>query len=227
MIARFIQRCSDTSDPAYADYIKSRGFEVDDLKDFKLGFYRWSFADGKNLKIARVFDKSILLPCYDDVPIPVGFELRTTVGKGHYKQHDHGGRYHFFGMTERALDAIFTTEEVFLTEGTFDTAAFSLWKPNVLSLMTNKITEQHLLFLKRYVKRMYLCFDVDKWGAIQQEKEMTSLGLLASKFVYLKVTDTYVVDGKPKRAKDANDLLKGLGKSKFIKTLNTRFNDSF
>lgn len=237
IVSSFIERSRDTSDPQFTAYIKGRGFEVADVADFKLGFYKWAYPDYKKLNLPKVFDKSILLPCYDDLFSPIGFELRTTVGKSHFKEHDEAGRYHFFGMTERALDAIYSTETVFLTEGTFDDIALSLWKPNILSLMSNKISDGHLLFLKRYVKKVYCCFDQDKWGMIRQtstvrqsrmEKDLFGPGIQVAKFEYIKASDTFKnAAGEIKRAKDANDLLVGLGKDKFIKTISRRFDDTF
>src|SRR5271166_3817477 len=226
VIKQFIEKCRDVSDPRFVSYIKSRGLDTKDVAEFNLGFYKWTFADGKNLKLPKIFDKSILIPSYDDLAIPVGFELRSTGGKNHFKQYDETARYHFFGMTPRALDAIYSTESVFLTEGTFDAMSLALWKPNILSLMSNKISDGHLLFLRRYVKNVYLCFDLDKGGGFGNRmagKELS--GLNVSKFAYIKTTDMLKTESGAKRVKDANDLLKALGKDSFVRTVSTRFSE--
>lgn len=208
----FLEKFSSTNNTNFVKYIKNRGFELEDVKDFKLGYYTKNLFYEKKFGIPNFFSSAVVLPIFDDMLHPVGFELRSIKSKAHFK-HYGKGRYHFFGMTDECLDEIYKTKTVFLTEGTFDKIALSLWKPNVLSLMTNKISDKHLKFLKRYVKNIYLCFDWDKWGIIQQKnwtQRIIEQGFNVENFPYIKGSD---------RVKDANKLLEKLGKERFIRTL--------
>jgi len=203
--------------PAYLDYIKSRGLDLDDVKPFNLGYYTWNVRDEKQFQIPRMFHNSIVFPVYDELQ-PIGFELRRLDIKRHYKWFStKPDRYKFFGMTKSALESIYETEEVYLTEGTFDCITFSLWRPNVLALMTNKVSDEQHIFLRRYVKKAYLCLDMDKWGLIQANKIYQSpitSGVQFRIFEYLRANDG---------ANDANKYLQNSGKENLIRTLNIRW----
>lgn len=212
-------RCKIRNDLFYS-YIQQRGFLLEDIEPFNLGFYRYKLTDWQNYKFAKVSDQSIFLPIYDDIFQPVGFELRTTKSlKLHAKYYDPKARYYFFGFTKDSLQEIFKTETVFLTEGTFKTIAFSLWKKNVLGLMNNKITDSQKIFLRRYVKNIYLCFDFDKWGLIMQknmEEELSKEGFNARIFPHIVGSDG---------VKDSDDLMRKLGRERFTRTMEKRFKE--
>lgn len=218
MLDEFIKKHQRPDDKDFVEYItKQRKLAVEDVIPYNIGFYRRNPQDQKQYKISGFFDKSILFPIYDDMSHVVGFELRSIAAKNHFKFYDPKGRYFFFGMNQRALEEIFRTEEVFLTEGTFDTVTFSLWKPNVLGLMTNKISVQQMLFLRRYVKRIYLCLDADKQGLKQQKyvlEDLSKQGFHAKRFPYLTGSD---------KVKDANDFLKMYGRERLMREFSLRF----
>jgi len=211
------KRCKAKGE-VFENYIKSRGFLPEDIEPFNLGLYRYKVTDWERYRFVKGSDNSIFLPIYDDRLEPAGFELRTTKDiKLHAKYYDPKSRYYFFGFTKLGLQEIFDTETVFLTEGTFKTIAFSLWRKNVLGLMTNKITDTQKIFLRRYVKKIYLCFDFDKWGLIQQKtvvEELNKEGFQARLFPHVVASD---------HEKDADALMKKLGRDKFIRTLEKRF----
>lgn len=204
--------------PALVNYItKERALKLEEVKDFNLGYYTWNLRDEKQFQIPRMFSNSIVFPVYDDTLQAVGFELRRLDRKMHYKWFTPSpDRYKFFGMTRRALESIYESEEVYLTEGTFDDITLSLWKPNVLGLMTNKISEEQHTFLRRYVKRAYFCLDLDKWGIIQAEKMLHEMKspVKFHIFDYLRATDN---------ANDANKYLQLHGKDSLLSTLNIRW----
>ncbi len=212
----FFRRHQRADDPEFQKYIESRGLLVSDVEPFGLGIYQKNLKDCADFGIPRSLDSAVILPMYDDLLQPVGFELRSTKVKRHHKWISPEARFHFFGINQRSIEEIWNTEEVFLVEGTFDAVSFSLFKPNVLSLMGNKLSAGQIKFLKRYAKTVWFCLDKDKWGMIMQEKMSAEL---KSKGVAIGRMDALVFsDG----VKDANDLLKKLGRDRFIRTLSQR-----
>jgi DNA primase len=218
-LPEFIQRHHEhgLKSKVLIDYVASRGLTLEDVKPFNLGYYTWNVRDEKTFAVPRMFNNSIVFPVYDELQ-PVGFELRRLDIKRHYKWFTpKPDRYKFFGMTKTALESIYETEEVFLTEGTFDQITLSLWRPNVLALMTNKVSEEQHIFLKRYVKKAYLCLDFDKWGIIQAQKIYQSpitTNVQFHLFEYLRASDG---------ANDANKYLQNAGKDNLLRTLNLRW----
>lgn len=220
-LADFFRRHLNAGDPIFQSYVGSRGLSVDDVAPFGLGIYRKNIKDCGDFGIPRSIESAIILPMYDDLLQPIGFELRSTQQKRHHKWISPEARFHFFGLNERSLNEIWNTEEVFLVEGTFDAVSFSLFKPNVLSLMGNKLSAGQLKFLKRYTKTVWFCLDKDKWGMIMQDKMSAEL---KSKGINTGSMDAIVFsDG----VKDANDLLKKLGRDRFIRTISQRYRAGF
>lgn len=218
MLQQFLARHSNVSAPEFRKYIEEgRGLTVADAAAYRLGFFKQTYQDFKDYKIPKKFDNSIVLPVFDDMHQPIGFELRTIEGKTHFKFYDPNGRYFFFGMNPITLEEIFKTEEVFLAEGTFDTITFGLWKRNSLGIMTSKLSEKQLTFLRRYVKRVFLCLDYDPVGK-QQEPFMVhalkQVGLEVRIFNSLVQRD---------QVKDANAYIKKYGRQKFLTEMNNRF----
>jgi DNA primase len=211
----------NSEDPEFRSYIGSRGLLVDDVVSFGLGIYRKNANECTEFGIPRTIEKAIILPMYDDLLQPIGFELRSTQQKRHHKWISPEARFHFFGLNRRSLDEIWKTEEVFLVEGTFDAVSFSLFRPNVLSLMGNKLSAGQLKFLKRYAKTVWFCLDKDKWGMIMQDKMSAEL---KAKGISIGSMDAILFsDG----VKDANDLLKKLGRERFIRTISQRHGAGF
>lgn len=217
----FFRRHLNPEDPSFKGYIESRGLSAHDVSPFGLGLYRKNIKDCYEFGIPRSIESAIILPMYDDLLQPVGFELRSTQQKRHHKWIMPEARFHFFGLNERSLNEIWLTEEVFLVEGTFDAISFSLFKPNVLSLMGNKLSAGQQKFLKRYAKVVWFCLDKDKWGMIMQDKmsaELKNIGISIGSMDAIVFSDG---------VKDANDLLKKLGRERFIRTISQRHRAGF
>jgi DNA primase len=84
-------------------------------------------------------------------------------------------------------------------------------------LMTNKVNSQHLVFLRRYVKSIYLCMDLDKAGMTQQKfvfENLKKAGFRVKKIPYLTGND---------KVKDANDFLKVYGRDRLVREFTLRF----
>lgn len=220
-LKNFLEKHSNPEDGEFKNYIEMRGLNVTDTQPFNLGFYKKNLKDCNDFSIPRNIDSAIILPMYDDLLQPVGFELRSTQQKRHHKWIAPDSRFQFFGLNQRSLNSIWQTEEVFIVEGTFDAISFSLFTPNVLSLMGNKLSQGQISFLKRYAKTVWFCLDRDKWGVIMQDKMSAEL---RARGVSLGTMDAITYsDG----VKDANDLLKKLGRDRFIKILVQRHASGF
>lgn len=71
---------------------------------------------------------------------------------------------YFFGSSYN-IEAIWSTREAFLVEGPGDQQLIErLVAPNVLALTTSGMSKLQLRFLKRFVKRLWLCLDLDDAG---------------------------------------------------------------
>jgi len=220
MMSFFQKHINNINDSEFIEYIdKQRNLRLEDIIPYGVGYYRWVSSDKANYKIQPLFDKSVFLPIFDDLLNPVGFELRSIKEKNHFKYFVPEARYHFYGLNKRSLDSIWETETVFLTEGTFDAMTLGIWKPNVISLMTNKISQNQKVFLKRYVKNIYLCLDWDR-GGIREEKyiieDLQNYGFNVKKFPYILGIDD---------VKDANQFLKKIGRDNFLRKINLRFKE--
>ena len=75
----------------------------------------------------------------------------------------------FFGLPE-TLEPIWNERTAFLTEGIFDLLSLLKVVPNGVTPMTANINEHQLGWLKRYVTKVILLFDMDKKGKQASEK---------------------------------------------------------
>jgi len=79
----------------------------------------------------------------------------------------------FFGVPH-SLEPIWNERVAFLTEGIFDLLSLLKAVPNAVTPMTANINDLQLNWLKRYVDRVVLIFDMDKKGkqALQKIKDV-------------------------------------------------------
>jgi DNA primase len=75
----------------------------------------------------------------------------------------------FFGLPD-SMESIWETKEVFLTEGIFDMLTLKKIKNNCLSPLTANINSYQIEWLKRYVDRIFLLFDMDDKGKESTQK---------------------------------------------------------
>lgn len=138
----------------------------------------WVEEDGRKCQLIgqNILD-SLVLPLTSYSGTCTGFQIRSRVEKSYdtfvLKRRPEG---YFFG-TSAAMESIWHTKEVYLTEGGFDGMLIErLVTPNVLALTTSSISESHTKFLRRFVKRIYLCFDLDNAGRHGVKKFITEHG---------------------------------------------------
>lgn len=102
----------------------------------------------------------------------------------------------FFGIPS-SLEPIWTSREVFLTEGIFDAISLLKIYPNCISTLTANINEYQINWLKRYVAKVYVLFDGDKKGREASNKIVETLG---------QEMCVYSI-GIPSKSKDLNEFL--------------------
>ena len=114
---------------------------------------------------------------------------------------------YFFGIGPN-VSSIFSTGEAWFTEGPSDQLVIErLVDSKALSITTNSLTKQQSLFVRRFVRRAFLCLDLDKAGrdGTRSFIEQFSPGI-------------EVIDVKyqhPSKPKDTNDLWKTVGDTAF------------
>lgn len=76
------------------------------------------------------------------------------------------------------FDRLYSSGELILTEGIFDRAAVKRMLPNkaVFARLSKGVSGQLAVLLKRYAKRVWICFDNDSAGKKGTEKTIERLG---------------------------------------------------
>lgn len=174
----------------------------------------WEGEEGtfKEQHVGRRIAGCVVLPLTSYSGMTVGFQVRAIKDKSYdtfvVNRRPEG---YFFG-TSASVNEIWRRREVALVEGPFDHLIFErLVMPTVLALTTNSVNQLQMKFLKRFVRRVYLCFDRDQAGRDGREgfaeKTMSEFDLVSVDFP------------KIGGSKDLNDLWKKVGDDKFRKHL--------
>jgi len=115
--------------------------------------------------VGRRISGSIVFPLTTYSGTRIGWQIRSLK----YKEYDTFAlskrpEGYFFGCTSN-VEAIWATREAFIVEGPGDHQLIErLVAPNVLGLTTSGLSKFQLRFLKRFVKRLWLCLDMDEAG---------------------------------------------------------------
>jgi DNA primase len=167
----------------------------------------WEGDEGqfKEQHVGKRIRNSVVFPLTTYAGTYVGFQVRSIVEKS-YDTFALGRRpeVYFFG-TAAAMNSIWATREVTLVEGPPDHLVFErLVAPNVLALTTNAVSPMHLLFLRRFVKRVNLCTDLDAAGrdGVKRFLEQAGNEFDTRVIKYPKLTE---------KSKDVGDLWKQVG----------------
>ncbi|MDB4330317.1 toprim domain-containing protein [bacterium] len=121
----------------------------------------------------------------------------------------------FFGLPE-GLKSIWETKEVYLTEGIFDMLSLNKIKPNCLTPLTANINEYQITWLKRYVNKVILLFDMDEKGkkAVKRLK-------------YAFKDDDIQVHSIPLKSRDVNEFVMTYGQKELELYLNDKLDTIF
>lgn len=172
---------------------------------------KWESVDGSLKKtqfVGRRIVGSVVFPITSYSGSVVGFQLRSIIEKAYdtfsVARRPEG---YFFG-TSAAIESIWSTGEVWLVEGPGDQLIIErLVAPNVLALTTSSVGKLQARFLRRFVKKVNLCLDLDKAGRDGVRSFIKYLG-----------HDFLVRDMKyhhPMGGKDVGDIWKNIGDQKF------------
>jgi len=204
---------------AVLDYLLTRGVSSPEVEKYGIRFFsekpetkhiaqadwvdfsKWS-SDG-NLLIGKM-----IFPLYNSQKQLIGIYLQETKLKGLktkflLKLSDLEG---IFYNLDNALEEIWKTEEVFITEGAFDLYPLARFRTNSLGILTANISSKQISFFRRYVKRIFSLLDIDKAGetGFVKLKEKIGSNIEVFQLRYL--------------AKDLNELWQKFGEDFFRKT---------
>jgi len=162
----------------------------------------------KTRHVGRRITGGVVFPLTSYSGKAVGFQIRSLDRKEYdtfaLKRRPEG---YFFGIGPN-MESIWSSREVVLVEGPGDQLIMErLIRPDVLALTTAGAGTFQVRFLKRFVRRIYLCLDLDSAGRKG-----------AQSFIHQHGFDFDIVDvkyGIPGAGKDAGDIWKKIGDDKF------------
>lgn len=152
---------------------------------------------------------SVVLPLTSYSGQAVGFQVRSVREKSYdtfaLRRRPEG---YFFGIGPN-VGEVWASGSAWLVEGPFDQLVVErLVSPTALALTTAGVSTLQLRFLRRFVRRIYLCLDMDKAG---RDGVRSFISRHGDGFEVLDVSYRHPIH----KVKDANDLWKKLGDSKF------------
>src|SRR5262245_31225970 len=179
-------------------YLRSRGFDGDAVRRFKLGwapdewdhlsrvlqktgYKREDLVDAGLAFVNRVnklqdqFRKRLLFPIYDARGEPAGFGGRALEGDGpKYKNSPENPLYHksrlLYGLNGAKADLV-AEGQVIVCEGYTDVMAFALaGATNAVATCGTALTDDHVRLLKNLARRVVLAYDADAAGQGAAEK---------------------------------------------------------
>jgi DNA primase len=199
-------------DPAHSDVCREAKHLRCDTCRYKAWSSAWEGEEDsfKEQRVGQRIQNSIVLPLTTYAGTCIGFQVRSLVEKSYdtftLTRRPEG---YFFG-TAAAMESIWATREVTLVEGPFDHLITErLITPNVLALTTSAIGASQIKFLRRFVRKVNLCQDLDKAGREGVKSFIDQYGTEFEIVRNIKYKHSTLV------AKDANDLWKLLGDVSF------------
>lgn len=126
--------------------------------DYPADFVEWCW-EGRRL------EDSFVLPLTNALGQVKGLQFRRVDPdkKGYYDYTPFSDEPATFGLAQ-AMPHIWQTEATFLVEGVFDVFPIQRIQPNVIPVLTNRLSESMGRALKRLVTDLWLAFDMDKKG---------------------------------------------------------------
>lgn len=172
----------------------------------------WESVEGEPRKVQRPGRRitgGVVLPLTTYTGQAVGFQVRSIREKSYdtfaLRRRPEG---YFFGLGPNVGD-IWSSQSAWLVEGPFDQLIVErLISPTTLALTTAGVSTLQLRFLKRFVKRIYLCLDLDKAG---RNGVRSFISHHSSSFEIVDVNFRHPIHP----VKDTNELWKKLGDTKF------------
>lgn len=209
--------------------LKNIPLEGADISE-KENFNKWCGSNGKFV------NNRIVFPIYSELGRPLGIETRgldkraMSVLKPKFKKSlqpliaklpDSTIRYKkfyferskympvYFGLN-LGIGEIWKTKTVFLTEGIMDAIPLKKIKINTLSSLTANLNEYQIDWLRRYVSKVILLFDMDEKGHASSKRIERILG------------DNFTVFSIGIKGKDVNDFVTKYGLKELEKIINDK-----
>jgi DNA primase len=212
------------------EVLLSRGVSEDQIQLFQVGYLNKVLPQGMPKEFLSWSKKGLKL---DDVFV---FPLTTACGEVQGLQFRHvirertGYMDYFLGSCEpclfglhQAVKAMWETQSVYLVEGVFDLFPIQRAVPFVVSTITSYTTQETVRLLKRFVKRVWLGYDMDEPG----RKGCSSFQFRYGKDFDVRIVSYPRVEGKT--IKDPGDLWEARGDSYMVPFIQKEvsFNASF
>ena len=172
----------------------------------------WEQPEGGDRKVqivGRRLHGCVVFPLTSYSNTSIGFQIRSITKKEYdtfaLQRRPEG---YFFGC-QMNFQEVWATKEVVLVEGPGDHLIVErLAAPNVLGLTTSGLSKSQLRYLRRFVKRVYMCLDLDVAGRNGVKT-----------FIERNGSDFDIVDVKYPRVgpndKDPGDLWRRVGDDRF------------
>jgi len=163
-------------DATASAYLRSRNILPNVVKDYNIGFVKkfhsisteseeagkWNqtFCSGKFSTTDR-----LVFPHHDDNRKVMSFSTRSLSSKyySHFIPDYASFKGAFWGWTP-AIEEMWQTKTVIITEGIFDLLSVAHFRRDVVCSLTRSLTESQFSRLLRYVDRVILAFDMDDPG---------------------------------------------------------------
>ncbi len=166
------------------NYISSRGVSIDQVRSHSIGYASSRFhvnkefciCDNRSCDVCRFSywniknfsdDNSgrIIFPITTYTGKIVGVQTRSITEKSYNSFYvNRRPESHFFGLS-RSINDIWYRQAIILTEGPFDQLIMErLVSPMAVSVLTSEISPSHAIFIRRFVKTIFSCFDNDRAG---------------------------------------------------------------
>lgn len=173
------QQAKDTlrgSEEALA-YLRSRNILPSVIEQYDIGFVKRFFPINSETPDAEQWNKTfcsgkfpstnrLVFPHYDDNPNKViGFSTRSLSSKyySHFLSEYASFKGVFWGW-KQAVDSIWETKTVIITEGIFDLLSVSHIRKDVICSLTRSLSDSQFKRILRYVDKVVLAFDMDEPG---------------------------------------------------------------
>lgn len=212
--------------PRVWDALGSRGVSDSQISLYRVGylnkvlptlegaapFMAWASQDNR-------LDDVLVLPLTNALGRVLGVQLRHVdqARKGYMTYIADPRGPVLFGLGQ-AIDSIWRTEKVFLVEGGFDLFPVQRVLPYTVATLTARMTNLFARFLKRFVKRVYVGYDLDSTGRDASARIVKTRG---SDFEVRVVKYPHVCMSDGKVAKDPGDIWEAWGDTRFHEFLLT------
>ena len=175
--------------------------------DYPASFLEWCW-EGRRLK--GVF----VLPLTNTLGQVKGLQFRNVLPekKGYSDYTPYEDEAVTFGLAQ-AMSGVWSTRAIWLVEGVFDVFPIQRIHPNVIPVLTNRLTDAMARLLKRLVVDVWVAFDMDEKGRSAAKRTLRDYRD-TFKLHDVRFPRPLALDGK-RRVKDPSELWETWGDTRF------------